>query len=176
MISSTIVFGRVIFEVAIVAPAILPQLVAPLAGMMGLMILISVALYLLTDKTEQPVSLDGDPSDLKAALIFGVLYGAVLFAVATVRQHFGDEALYVVAAVSGLTDMDAITLSTVQMIKADRLSIDTGWRMILVGAMSNLVFKACAVAVLGSRRLLGRIVLVFGISLIGGVLLLIFWP
>jgi uncharacterized membrane protein (DUF4010 family) len=176
MIASTIVFGRVIIEVAIVAPTILLRLVPPLAVMMVLMILISSVLYAFTRKDKQQVPLEEDPSDLTAALLFGILYAAVLFAVAVAKQHFGGEALYGVAALSGLTDMDAITLSTVQMIKADRLTIDTGWRMILVGAMSNLVFKACAVAFLGSRLLLPRIVLVFGLSFVGGVLLLTLWP
>lgn len=176
MIASTIVFARVILEVAVVGPEILAALVPPLLVMMGLMTVISAVLYARTKKEHEQIDLDEDPSDLKAALVFGVLYGVVLFAVAAVREHFGDEALYAVAALSGLTDMDAITLSTVQMIKADRLTIDTGWRMIMIGAMSNLVFKAAAVAVLGNRRLFGRIALVFGLSLVGGVLLLVFWP
>ena len=142
----------------------------------ALMILISAVLYAFTRKDEQQVPLEEDPSNLTAALLFGVLYAAVLFAVAVAKHHLGDETLYGVAALSGLTDMDAITLATAQMIKAERLTIDTGWRMILVGAMSNLVFKACAVAFLGSRLLLMRIVLIFGLSFIGGVLLLTLWP
>jgi uncharacterized membrane protein (DUF4010 family) len=176
MVASTIVFGRVIVEIAIVAPTILPQLAPPLAVMMVLMMLISAAMYMFVRKDEQVAPLDEDPSDLKSALLFGILYAAVLFAVAVAKEHFGDEALYGVAALSGLTDMDAITLSTAQMIKADRLAINTGWRMILVGAMSNLFFKACAVAFLGNRRLLRRVVFVFGLSFVGGVLLLVFWP
>lgn len=176
MISSTVVFGRVIVEVAIVAPTILPQLVPPLAVMMVLMMLISAAMYLFVRKDKPEALLEEDPSDLKSALLFGILYAVVLFAVAVAEEHFGDEALYGVAALSGLTDMDAITLSTAQMIKAERLAIDTGWRMILVGAMSNLFFKACAAAFLGNRQLLTRIVFVFGIAFVGGVLLLTFWP
>ncbi len=176
MIASTIVFARVIIEVAVVGPSILPKLVAPLAVMMGWMTIICVILYVCTRKEEQQVLLDEDPSDLKAAIIFGILYGVVLFAVAAVRENLSDEWLYLVAAISGLTDMDAITLSTVQLIKAEGLSIDTGWRMILIGAMSNLIFKAGAVAVLGNGRLLGRIALVFGLSLAGGVVILMYWP
>lgn len=176
MIASTIVFGRVIIEVAIVAPTILLQLVPPLAVMMVLMIFISAILYAATRNGEMQVPLEEDPVDLKTAVLFGVLYAAVLFAVAVGKQQFGDETLYAVAALSGLTDMDAITLSTAQMIKAERLTVDTGWRMILIGGMSNLVFKTCAVAFLGSRFLLKRIVVVFGLSILGGVLILTLWP
>jgi uncharacterized membrane protein (DUF4010 family) len=120
--------------------------------------------------------LEEDPADLKSAVIFGIFYGVVLFAVAAVKENFGERALYAVAALSGLTDMDAITLSTAQLIRAGHLEIETGWRMIMVGAMSNLIFKACAVGLLGSPRLLKRVLLIFGISLAGGVALLLLWP
>lgn len=176
MIASTIVFARVLVEVAIVAPAILRQLAPPLVAMMGLMILISAGLYVFTSRATKPIPLEEDPSDLKSALLFGVFYGVVLFALAAVKEHFGDRALYGVAALSGLTDMDAITLSTAQLINAGHLTIDTGWRMILVGAMSNLMFKAGAVALLGTPHLLKRVLLVFGVCQASAIGLLVFWP
>jgi uncharacterized membrane protein (DUF4010 family) len=144
--------------------------------MMGWMALISLGLFFFRGGEAEQVPLEEDPSELKAAIVFGILYAAVLFAVAAVKEHFGNEALYIVAAFSGLTDMDAITLSTAQMINNDRLDVDTGWRMILIGSLSNLVFKAGAVAALGHRKLLLRISIAFGIALAGGILLLIFWP
>jgi uncharacterized membrane protein (DUF4010 family) len=176
MIASTVVFGRVLAEVFLVAPNIVRDVIPPLAIMMLLMAVISAALLWFRDSESEDVPLDDDPSELKAAIIFGLLYAGVLYAVAVVKEHFDDEALYVVAALSGLTDMDAITLSTAQMIKKDRLDVDTGWRMILIGSMSNLVFKAAAIGFLGSRQLLLRIVVAFGISFVGGLLLLFFWP
>ena len=72
--------------------------------------------------------------------------------------------------------MDAITLSTAQMINAGRLEVDTGWRMIVLGGLSNLVFKGLAIAALGHRRLLGRIAIAFGITVVGGIILLLLWP
>lgn len=176
MIASTIVFARILFEVAVVAPEILTGLLPPLAAMMGLMTLIAAASYILAFRQRKTALIDEEPSELPAALVFGVLYAVVLFAVAAVKEYSDERGLFVVAALSGLTDMDAITLSTAQMIKADRLSIATGWRMILVGGMSNLLFKAAAVAVLADRRLLWRILVMFGIALAGGALVLALWP
>ena len=176
MIASTIVFGRVLIEVAVVAPGILPAIVPPLAVMTGLMVVISFGLYLVGVGDTEQVPLDEAPSELKAAIVFGALYAAVLVAVAAAKEQFGTEGLYVVAALSGLTDMDAITLSTAQMIKKEQLDVHTGWRMILIGALFNLVFKAAAVAILGHRRLLLRIAIAFGIAVLGGVLVLLAWP
>jgi uncharacterized membrane protein (DUF4010 family) len=42
--------------------------------------------------------------------------------------------------------------------------------------LANLVFKAGAVAMLGSRKLVWLIAVTFGLSLAAGVVLLMFWP
>ena len=46
----------------------------------------------------------------------------------------------------------------------------------LLGALSNLVFKAGMVAVLGTRRLTLRVSALFAVALGAGVLVLVFWP
>lgn len=176
MIASTIVFGRVVFEVSLVAPHILAGVVPPLAVMTVLMGLIAFVLYATRRSDAATIPLDEDPSQLRAAIGFGLLYAAVLIAVAAVREHVGDRGLYVVAAVSGLTDVDAITLSTAQLINRGQLGLDAGWRMILIGALSNMVFKCGAVALLGDRRLLLRVGLGFAVALVAGILLLALWP
>jgi uncharacterized membrane protein (DUF4010 family) len=144
--------------------------------MTGLMAVIAAATYEMGRKGQPEIRLGEAPSELKTALVFGALYALVLLAVAAARQHFGDRGLFVVAALSGLTDVDAITLSTAQMISAERLTVDTGWRMILLGTLSNMVFKGLMVASLGHRQLLWRIALAFGVAFAGGVAILLYWP
>ncbi len=176
VVASTIVFGRVIFEIAVVAPELLASVAPPLVIVMLVMGVLAVVMYGFRGGDAEHVPLDKDPSQLKAAVIFGLLYAVVLFAVAAGQQWLGDSGLYLIAAISGLTDMDAITLSTAQLIKRGELEVDTGWRMILVGSLSNLVFKGAAVAVLGHPRLLKRVSIAFGIVLLCGMLLLLLWP
>jgi uncharacterized membrane protein (DUF4010 family) len=176
LIASTIVFGRVLVEIAVVAPGILATVSPPLLAMMAVMILISALAHHVEAGEFKPPPVDEDPAEIKAAVIFGLLYAGVLFAVAAVKEHFGDVGLYVVAALSGLTDMDAITLSTAQMIKKGNLDVDMGWRMILIGALSNLVFKFGVVAMLGSPKLRARLAIAFGAAFLGGVAILLFWP
>lgn len=176
VIASTVVIGRVLFEIAVVAPELLGATAPPLVALGLLMALISYGAFRIMSRelAERPDS--KPPSNLRAAIVFGLLYGAVLFAVAAAKERFGDAGLYAVAALSGLTDMDAITLSTAELMKEGRVGVDIGWRLIMVGAVSNLTFKAGAVAVLGSRRLTGRIVVLFGLILGGAVLLFALWP
>lgn len=176
MIASTIVFGRVLFEIAVVAPSLLPVILPPLIAMTALMAVIAGVQYLCRGEAGNAIEHTADPAELKVAIAFGVMYAGVILAVAIAKEHFGDGGLFVVAALSGMTDMDAITLSTTQMIKAGKLPAETGWRMILVGALSNLVFKAAAVGVLGNGRLFRRVVLLFSVGMVCGVLILVYWP
>jgi uncharacterized membrane protein (DUF4010 family) len=91
-----------------------------------------------------------------------------------VKERYGNRGLYVVAALSGLTDVDAITLSTAQLVNAGRLNAEDGWRVVVVAAISNLIFKAGAVAALGRRRLFVRILPAYGIVITVGVLMLLY--
>jgi uncharacterized membrane protein (DUF4010 family) len=176
MAASTVVFARVMFEVAVVAPAVLGAVAPPLGAMMGFMLVVTVgAFWTSRSRIDAPEQSEA-PSDLTAAVIFGLLYAGVLLLVAAVKDSFGQTALYAVAGISGLTDMDAITLSTAQLMNSGSIETPTGWRLILVGAIANLVFKAGAIAVLGAPELLKRILVLFGISAAGGVALLLLWP
>ena len=133
-------------------------------------------LMYLTNRSEPGELPEQDnPAEMQSALIFGALYALVIFVAAAGKHHFGDEALYAVAFVSGVVDVDAITLSTAQLGVANRIDVSTVWRVILVAAMSNLVFKAGAAIVLGSMQLFVRLLPVVGAGLGAGIFVFLFW-
>ena len=178
LLASTVVFGRVLFEVGIVAPSLILRFWMPMAALTGLMAAITAAFAFFRPLPEEEGTGLGnrDPSQLKVALVFGALYAVVLFGVAAAKEHFGSTGLYAVAGLSGLIDMDAITLSTARLVVRDQIDADTGWRMIAIGYLSNLLFKLGIVAVLGGRKLLKQVAFVFGVAFIGGMLIVLFWP
>ena len=137
---------------------------------------LSIVLWLKGRQERNELPEQENPSELKAALIFGLIYAIVLFAVAAARDLFGDTGLYAVAGISGLTDVDAITLSTAHLVNAGKLDASNGWRVVLVATMSNLVFKVLAIVVLGARALLAQVAPLYGLTLAAGVMLLLFWP
>ncbi|HSS75651.1 MAG TPA: DUF4010 domain-containing protein [Thermoanaerobaculia bacterium] len=176
MIASTVVFVRVLVEIAVVAPDRFVDLAPPIAAMLGVAAVLSATLWLGARRDPCAPPEAENPAQLKSALIFGIIYAAVLVAVAFARAQFGRTGLFTVALLSGLTDMDAITLSTARLVSGGGLDPGTGWRAILLAALSNLVFKAGVVAFLGSRRLLGRIALLFGVAVAGGGVIFWLWP
>lgn len=163
MIATAVVLIRVVIEIAVVAPQILRSVVVPIAVVFAVAATLSVAMWWRVRGQAADMPQQQNPTMLRAALIFGVLYAVVLIAVAWVKEAAGDSGLYVVAAVAGLTDVDAITLSTAQMAKAGEIGPALTWRVILVAFVSNLVFKAGIIAAIGSRRLLATVVMLFGI-------------
>lgn len=176
MIATAVVLVRVLIEIAVVAPQILRSVVVPIAIVFAVAVFLSAAIWWRVRGQAADMPQQKNPTMLRAALIFGVLYAVVLIAVAWVNEGAGEAGLYAVAAMAGLTDVDAITLSTAQMAKAGEISPAMTWRVILIAFVSNLVFKAGIIAAIGSRRLLATIATLFGILGAGTGLLLILYP
>ncbi|MDQ3625442.1 MAG: MgtC/SapB family protein [Verrucomicrobiota bacterium] len=176
MIASCVSLARIIVEIAAVARGAFAQLAPPLLAMLALCGVIAAAMYLAGGRQQTPMPGQKNPAELKPALVFGGLYALILLAVAAAREHFGSAGLYTVGILSGLTDVDAITLSSSQMAAEKRLDPDLAWRTILIAAMSNFGFKLATVALLGSRALALRVALAFALALAGGGLILWLWP
>jgi uncharacterized membrane protein (DUF4010 family) len=105
--------------------------------------------------------------------VFGLLYAAVLFGLAVANYCFQSRGLYVVAGISGLTEMDAVTLSTARLATLDPVVAADGWRLIVVAAMANMLSKAMIAGLLGGWGLLRQILVLFAIPLAGGAAILI---
>ncbi len=176
MIASAVVFARVLVEIAVAAHGSFLALAPPIAAMLGVAAALALLAWLIDRHAAEEPPEPGNPAELKSALFFGAIYAAVLLAVAFARDRFGTAGLYTVAALSGLTDVDALTLSTARLVDGGRLAPGDGWRAILLAVLSNLVFKAGIVAVLGSRRMLGRVAVLFAAVLAGGGAIWWLWP
>jgi uncharacterized membrane protein (DUF4010 family) len=176
MIASAVTFVRVMAEIAVVAHGSFLALAPPLAVMLGVAVVLSLVAWLIDRHAAQEPPEPANPAELRSALLFGVLYAAVLLALAFARDRFGTAGLYSVAALSGLTDVDALTLSTARLVDGGHLAAADGWRAILLAILVNLVFKGAIVAVLGSRRMLGRVAVLFAAALAAGGVVWWAWP
>jgi len=175
MIASAIAYARVLIEISAVAPNRLAHMAPPLAAMLGWMTLLAFVLFPFR-KTENKLPDPENPAELKSALIFGAIYAAVILAIGAAREHLDASALYGVAIISGLTDMDAITLSTARLVEQNRVDTGTGWRLILTASLANLVFKTAAGFIIGGSRFGVRLALMFAVGLAGGVAIILLWP
>ena len=175
MIASTVTIVRVLIEIGVVAPRNFTGLAGPLVAMLAAMVVIGVVAYFAWRKEAGVRPTQHNPAELKTALVFAVIYGLIKLAVAAGRDQFGETGLYAVSVISGLTDMDAVTLSTSRLVDSGKLEPTLGWRTILIAAMSNLVFKAAAVAVVGGAAIFYRVAMLFALSGVAGGLILALW-
>ncbi|WP_049272214.1 DUF4010 domain-containing protein, partial [Pseudomonas aeruginosa] len=93
-----------------------------------------------------------NPFELLPALRFAAVLSAILLLVEVGRRLFGDAGIYAVALLSGLADVDAITLS---LARAAQGELDPGVasRGIALAALSNSLVKAGLVVLVGGKRL-----------------------
>jgi uncharacterized membrane protein (DUF4010 family) len=142
---------------ALVAPGHFARLAIPLAIKLGAGIVASILAWFRFRGARKDLPEPGNPSEFRPALLFAAIYALVPWGLAATRQYLaGDDALYAIAVVSGLTDMDAITLSTGQMVEQanNQLGPAVGWRNLVTAAISNLVLKTAIVGIVGDRNLL----------------------
>lgn len=175
-IASAIAIGRVIVEVSVAAAPVVRYVAPPLVVMFLWMSALSFAAARFDAPGKAELPPPKNPAELKMALVFGAMYAVIKLAVAATQHYLGNSALYAVAGISGLTDLDAITLSTARLVEEGRLATDLGWRLILIAALANLAFKGSIVVILGHRYLARRMLAIFAAAIVGGGLILWLWP
>ena len=165
LVSSSLVYPRMALELAVVSPPLLlvagPWLAAVFVLSIGL-----VAIVWFRGRKSAPhgeLPEQENPGQLRAALVFGALYAGICLGMAAADEYLGIEGLYAVAVFSGLTDVDAVTLSTARLAQDSALDPGEAWRLVLVAATANLVFKAGITAVMGPGKLARRIAAAFAL-------------
>lgn len=152
-IAWTVMFIRILVVVGALSLPLLRVVWLPIsaAGVAGLAY--GVYLYFaphLDDHEEVSVT---NPFELGPAVTFGLLYGLILLVSRTAQLYFGDTGVYVSSILSGLADVDAITLSMTELSGQGALTLETAARAITFAAMSNTIVKGGIVLSSGSASL-----------------------
>ena len=104
-------FPRVLFYCFVINPSLASHLAVPMIAMTLCLYLPAFLLsrrYAPTDVGEP--ELKQNPLELQSAVMLGGLMVMILLLAEWLRQWFGESGLYLLAALSGLTDVDAISL------------------------------------------------------------------
>lgn len=155
LMASAIMYPRVLLEVAVLNPALLPQLLIPLGGMS----LVSFGMALWLWRHDSPGgsvdahTISATPFQIGPALQFGLLLAAIMLAAKGILTQFGEESLWIVSLIAGLTDVDAITLTLARMAQ-DEISHQTAVMGITLAAVANTLIKGALASIAGGRPLL----------------------
>jgi len=167
-------FPRMLLEVSVVNRELLPMLTAPLLGMMVVSYL-ALPLLLLSSEREGQVRAIAikNPFELMPALKFGLLLVAVMLAAEAFQQWFGNTGLYVVAAISGISDVDAITLSVARLARGE-LNGTAAVQAIVIAACVNTLVKGLIVAIICRSTMAWQVMSVFLLTVSAGTAITLF--
>jgi uncharacterized membrane protein (DUF4010 family) len=165
----TVMFARILVEVGVLNMALLGIVWLPIsaAGCAGL--LYALYLHLSKNVTEKGDVAFSNPFDLMSALKFGLLYGIVLLISRTAQMYFGDTGIFLSSFISGMADVDAITLSMAELSHNGQVALPTASRAIVIAAMSNTAVKGGIAIFSGSAALRKALAPAMGLILVVGL-------
>jgi uncharacterized membrane protein (DUF4010 family) len=156
--SWTVMFARILVVAFAIYPAFVRHLSISMIAM-GVASLASVGFLYWQHVQSRAAADKGDtasadipvstPFSLTQAVKFGLLYAAILLLVKIIGGLELREGLYLVAALAGSTDVDAITLSMTQYAR-DSGAARIATVSIIIAALSNTAVKAAMAGFIGS--------------------------
>ncbi|HEY5944983.1 MAG TPA: MgtC/SapB family protein [Kofleriaceae bacterium] len=166
-IASTIMVGRVAVLVGLVNIGLLRDLALPLVGAGAGAILGGLVGYRGTKHKDADDFDVKNPFELGTAVRFGIVFAVIVLATKAARHYLGDQGLYIAAGVAGLTDVDAVSLSTAKLADPDDTAAVIA---ILIAVVANTIVKSSLALGIGGRRLGKRAFLIGGLMLVGAAL------
>ena len=172
MLAAGILLPRILIYAAVISPGLLPRLLLPIT-VMGLMLYLPA--MFLWHRHRQSLRVDSptpiqNPLELRTALLFGGLLALIMLLGEWLREALGEAGIYLLAATSGMADVDAITLSLTRM-SLERIAPSTAVLGIIIAAAVNNLFKSGLAAVFGTRQLGQRVALPMVASMAAGLAL-----
>ena len=170
LIAGATMLVRVLVIVGVTKAALLPRLTAPLLAAAAVSAL--AGLYLVTrdrlaDDDESTITL-GNPLDLASVLKFGTLLTMVGVLARVLTQVAGSTGAYALGAISGLADVDAITLSMARL-SSGPLGQEVAVQAILLAVSVNTVTKAALAGTMGGAELGRTMAAMTALAIIAGL-------
>lgn len=170
-----IMYGRVLVEIGVVNAELLKETAVPVG--VGGLVVAAWALFVSLRRNTGATSREDDerfsnPFSLGPAIKFGLLYGVVLIGSKALSMYLGETGVYVGAVASGLTDVDAITLSMAELSRgAGELSDATAANAIVLATASNTLVKGGLVWTLSDHAMRRLVAPAVGGAVVSSVVL-----
>jgi len=157
VLANLVVLGRLTVLTAVASPTLLPSVLPVFAcALLPGAATVAYRLRKLENQEEPPMPSISNPTELRTALVFAVIYGIVLLVAAWLHDKAGAAGLYLVALVSGLTDVDPITLSALRLFGIGSLAAPQAITSIGLAFLANIAFKLGLIAATGGSGMLRR--------------------
>lgn len=153
VLATSIMFLRILVVVGIFKLQLAAALLAPLLSLCAIGLVTSLAIRQFAqdgsasrDEATPPTN----PLEITTALTFAALFIVLSLSVAWAKTHFGEEGLFILGALAGVTDVDPFVLNLAQ--GAGALNLSAAATAILIAASANNVLKASYTLIISGRR------------------------
>lgn len=151
LIAGAVMVARVGILVVLLNAALLPGLAMPVIAATAVLALAAGLLMLGNTAREQPDLALSSPLDLGTALRMAALIAVILLATTLARDHVGSSGVLVVASLSGIADVDAITISMTRLAR-DPAEMTLALQAIGLAVAVNTMAKVGMAGWLGGLR------------------------
>lgn len=173
LLACSTMFPRILVEVLVINATLAPKLTI----VMGLMTIagFTFCFFLWKKSREKKVSdvVLTNPFNLMPAVKFGLIFALIIFLARVTEVLAGDGGVYIISVLTGLSDVDPITLTMSQISRDDPSKLDQATIAITIAAFSNTIMKAGMACVLGSKEFRKTVLTGFGIIICAGIIGLI---
>ena len=170
----TVLVVRVGLLSSVLNPALGARLVPPLLPVLALGVASSALAFgrVHGDEPPEPMREEPSPLELWASLKMAAAFQVVLLAIPFIQSMWGAVGVRTSAVLLGLTDMDALTYSMTRL-GTDASAVALGTDAILIGLLTNTLFKLVLALALGSGAF--RRVAAPGLLVLGAATCLMLW-
>lgn len=171
LLSCGTMFPRLLIIVSVLNPQLVKLLWPIVLAMMAALYLPAWLIWRRSqvEQVEQS-NKQSNPLALQSALVFGVLLAVIMLLSHALSDWFGNAGVLMLSAVSGITDVDAISLALGRQ-STQNLNLTTAALGIIIAASVNTMVKMAMVVVLGERKLWHRVAPVMvGCVIVGGLM------
>lgn len=173
LISGAVMAIRVGVVATLLNAALLPLIAPPLVALALGLALSAGFLMLGNQQSETPKLAISNPLELGTALRLAAFIAVISLAAELVQRFIGDAGVYVVAAVSGVADVDAVTISMARA--RDGLALSTAATAIAIAVGVNTISKAAIAIWAGGRHVGGPVAIGSAAALAVATTALLLW-
>lgn len=164
-----------LLRLAVLALLVAPAILSVLGPVLGVALAAGAVAFAAGRKPdgkaqELDIPAVANPAELRPALGFAALYAVVLLAVAWLQDLWGAKGVYGAALVSGLVDVDAISLTNLRLYRVGDASAAQAATAVALAVSANAAFKLGIIGAAGGRKLLRRCLVPIGATVAGAAL------
>ncbi|MEH0741380.1 MgtC/SapB family protein [Vibrio cholerae] len=171
LVSCGTMFPRLLIVLSVINPLLVEQIAYPALMTMAALYLPAWWIWRRCHiEPVEPNNKQSNPLALQSALLFGLVLAGIILLSHALTEWFGESGVLILAGISGMTDVDAISLALGRQ-SVTILSVEVASLAILIAAAVNTLVKMSMVAIIGGRALWHKVVPVMSCAVMLGAVM-----